>query len=35
MRLPIDKWARQGVKQRVLRLIEAYRTAVAGQEPTE
>ena len=32
MRLPIDKWARQGVKQRVLRLIEAYRTAVAGQE---
>jgi hypothetical protein len=28
MRLPISKWAQNGVKTRVLRLIEAYKNAV-------
>ncbi len=28
MRLNIRKWEQQGVKQRVLRLMEAYRNAV-------
>ena len=28
MRLHVNKWAQQGVKQRVLRLMEAYKNAV-------
>ena len=28
MRLPVDKWAQQGAKQRVLQLVEAYKNAV-------
>lgn len=28
MRLHIDKWAQNGAKQRVLRLVEAYKNAV-------
>ena len=28
MRLHVDKWAQQGAKQRVLRLVEAYKNAV-------
>jgi len=28
MRMNISKWGQQGVKQRVLRLVEAYRNAV-------
>ena len=31
MRLHIDKWAQQGVKQRVLRLMEAYKEAVENR----
>ena len=28
MRLPVDKWKRNGVKERVLKLVEAYKKAV-------
>ena len=39
MHLPVDKWRQNGAKERVLRLVEAYRKAVeeaaAGQIPTE
>ena len=28
MRLPVSKWAQNGAKERVLRLVEAYRNAV-------
>lgn len=28
MRLPVGRWEQQGVKSRVLRLVEAYRNAV-------
>ena len=28
MRLRIDKWAQNGAKDRVLRLLEAYKNAV-------
>lgn len=28
MRLHVDKWAQQGAKERVLRLVEAYKNAV-------
>ena len=31
MRLHIDKWAQQGVKQRVLRLMEVYKEAVENR----
>ena len=32
MRLHVDKWAQQGAKQRVLRLVEAYKNAVEAQQ---
>jgi len=39
MHLHIDKWRQNGAKERVLRLVDAYRKAVdevaAGQIPTE
>jgi len=28
MHLPIDKWGQNGAKERVLRLVEAYKTAI-------
>ena len=28
MRLPVEKWKRNGVKERVLKLVEAYKKAV-------
>ena len=31
MRLHIDRWPSQGVKTRVLRLVEAYKAAVAAE----
>ena len=34
MRLHVDKWAQQGVKQRVLRLVEAYKDAVEERQET-
>ena len=34
MRLHVDKWAQQGVKQRVLRLMEAYKNAVEERHKT-
>ena len=39
MQLPVEKWQGQGAKERVLRLVEAYRKAVeegaAEAKPTE
>ena len=39
MRLHIDKWKQNGAKERVLRLVDAYRKSVAGEhaagKPTE
>ena len=31
MRLAVDKWDQQGAKQRVLRLVEAYKKAVSNR----
>ena len=31
MRLHVDKWKENGAKERVLKLVEAYRKAVAGR----
>ena len=28
MRMPVSKWAQNGAKDRVLRLVEAYKNAV-------
>ena len=32
MRLHVDKWAQNGAKQRVLRLVEAYKNAVEKRQ---
>ena len=32
MRLHVNKWAQQGVKQRVLQLVEAYKNAVEARQ---
>lgn len=32
MQLPVGKWRQSGVRERVLRLVEAYREAVEGAE---
>ena len=34
MRLPIDKWSKQDVKERVLRLVDAYKKAVDAEPVT-
>ena len=35
MRLHVDKWAQQGAKQRVLRLVDAYKNAVEEREKSK
>ena len=34
MRLHVDKWEQNGAKQRVLRLVEAYKKAVEERQKT-
>jgi hypothetical protein len=35
MRLPVDRWAQNGAKQRVLQLLEAYKNAVEECQKTK